>query len=161
LESYWYALCFSFVLAENRCVITKFEADNPVQGATEIFIDNPLCPANIDAFWATTLDEEITSEHGIAFEMVNKIKKLYEFWNLNYCQGQFIQHVGLHDEPYFKYFDYPDFVTPYSGLIQIRKYAELNGYSDLMDLFSEIQELTKRVKKEIYRLLVDEFKYFE
>ncbi|MFN6087679.1 MAG: hypothetical protein ACK47E_02925 [Cyclobacteriaceae bacterium] len=33
LEKYWYSLCFAFVLAENRCVVTKFEKDNPVKGA--------------------------------------------------------------------------------------------------------------------------------
>jgi hypothetical protein len=100
-------------------------------------------------------------EYELAFALVNKIKALYKLWNINYCKGQFIEHVGLHDEPYFKYFDYPDFLTPYSGLIQIRKYAESNGLEDLLTLFAEIQELTKKVRNEIYHLLVDEFKYFE
>jgi hypothetical protein len=86
---------------------------------------------------------------------------LYKKWNVGYCKGQFLQHVGLQNESYFKYFDYPDFLTPYSGLIQIRKYAELNAYSELIDLFAEIQDLTRKVKDEIYRLLVVEFRYFE
>jgi len=168
LEKYWYALCFAFVLAENRCVVTKFEKDNPVQGAPEIFTDNPLCPANPDAFWATTLDkfiagslEEDPAKNLLASELVTKIKELYKHWNVNYCKGQFIHNVGLHDEPYFKYFDYPDFLTPYSGLIQLRKYAEINSCADLLEQFSEIQNLSKKVREEIYRLLVKEFKYFE
>lgn len=160
-EEYWYALCFSFVLAENRCVVTKIEADNPVKGAPEIFVDNPLCPSNPDAFWATTLDNEVKPEHVLAYALVSRIKALYKLWNINYCKSQPIYHVGLHDEPYFKYFHYADFLTPYSGLIQIRKYAELNGLVDLLDIFAEIQELTKKVREEIYHLLVDEFKYFE
>ena len=41
LEKYWHSLCFAFVLAENRCVVTKFEANNPVLGAPEVFVDNP------------------------------------------------------------------------------------------------------------------------
>ena len=69
--------------------------------------------------------------------------------------------MGLHDEPYFRYFDYHDFLTPHSGLIQIRKYAELEGNDDLLQRFTVISELTKSVKEELYRLLVDEFKYFE
>jgi hypothetical protein len=161
LEKYWHSLCFAFVLAENRCVVTKFEKDNPVKGAPEVFVDNPLCPANPDTFWATTLDKEVLKEHGLAFTLVNKIKELYKTWNVNYCKGQYLQNVGLENEPYFKYFDYDDFLTAYSGLIQIRKYAEINACSDLLDLFAEIQSLTKRVKEEIYRLLVVEFKYFE
>ena len=72
-----------------------------------------------------------------------------------------MENVGLQDEPYFKYFDYPDFLTPYSGLIQIRKFAEQEGHADLLDLFIEVIRLTKNVKAEIYRLLVKEFKYFE
>jgi len=161
LSSYWYALCFAFVLAENRCVVTTFEKDNPVPGTPEIFIDNPLCPANKESFWATTLDQEITADHGIAYELVNKIKLLYRTWNLNYCKGQYLRNVGLKDEPYFKYFDYEDFLTPYSGLIQLKKYAVNEGLKDIHDLFTEIQELTKKVKEELYRLLVEEFKYFE
>ena len=54
-EDYYYSLCFAFVLAENRCVVTKFEKDNPVKGAPEVFVDNPLCPANPESFWSTTL----------------------------------------------------------------------------------------------------------
>ena len=161
LEKYWYSLCFAFVLAENRCIVTKFEKDNPVAGAPEIFVDNPLCPANKESFWSTTLDKEIVSEPLLAKELVDKIKELYQTWNRNYCKGQFLYNVGLQNEPYFKFFDYADFLTPYSGLIQIRKYAEQEGKKDLLDLFSEIQQLTKKVKGEIYRLLVDEFGYFE
>ena len=160
-EKYWYALCFAFVLAENRCVVTTFEKDNPVPGAPEIFIDNPLCPANKESFWATTLDQEITADHGIAYELVQKIKLLYRTWNLNYCKGQYLRNVGLKDEPYFKYFDYEDYLTPYSGLIQLKKYAVNEGLKDIHDQFIEIQELTKKVKEELYRLLVDEFNYFE
>lgn len=161
LEKYWHSLCFAFVLAENRCIVTKFEKDNPISGAPEIFVDNPLCPTNPDSFWSITLDKEISEDHTLATYLVGKIKELYKTWNLKYCKGQFLQHVGLQDEPYFKYFSYPDFLTPYSGLIQIRKYAELNNCTDLIDLFSEIQVLSKKVKEEIYRILVQEFKYFE
>ena len=161
LERYWYSLCFAFVLAENRCVVTKFEADNPVKGVPEVFVDNPLCPTNKNSFWATTLDSQIITEPNIAYLLVEKIKDLYRYWNFNYCKGQYFENVGLHNEPYFKYFDYPDFLTPYSGLIQIRKYAEKEGLTDLLELFIEVIKLTKHVKAEIYRLLVIDFKYFE
>lgn len=161
LESYWYSLCFAFVLAENRCVVTKFEENNPVKEAPEVFVDNPICPTNKNSFWSTTLDAAIVKEPDVAFLLVEKIKELYRYWNLNYCKGQYLYHVGLQNEPYFKYFDYPDFLTPYSGLIQIRKYAEQEGLADLLDLFLEVIKLTKLVKAEIYRLLVVEFGYFE
>jgi hypothetical protein len=72
-----------------------------------------------------------------------------------------LQNEGLQDESCFKYFDYPDFLTPFSGLIQISKYAEIHVKEDLQNLFKEISILTKKVKEEIYRLLVEEFRYFE
>jgi hypothetical protein len=160
-EKYWYALCFAFVLAENRCVVTKFESNNPVESAPEVFVDNPLSTNNKDSFWSKVLDKEIIEDPPHAKKLVNKIKELYKIWNTVYTKGQFITHIGLQDEPYFKYFDYPDFLTKDSGLIQIRKFAELGGDAQLLEKFQEISELTKKVKEEIYRLLVEDFKYFE
>ncbi len=160
-ENYWYSLCFAFVLAENRCVVTKFEADNPIKGVQETLVDNPLCPTNRNSFWSKVLDKEIISRPLLAKELVDKIKALYEHWNLKYCKGQNIYSKGLENEPYFKCFNYRDFLTPHSGLIQIRKYAELNEDADLLTRFAEISEITKRVKNEIYRLLVEEFNYFD
>ena len=163
LEDYWYALCFAFVLAENRCIITKFEKDNPVEGAPEVYVDNPLCAINKESFWCTTLASSIKNldKENVARLLADEITELYKYWNANYCEGQVLESVGLHNEPYFKYFSYPDFLTPNSGLIQIRKYAELEGAADLLQRFDELSELTKRVKEELYRLLVVESKYFE
>jgi hypothetical protein len=160
-EKYFYSLCFAFGLAENRCVVTKFEKDNPVPGAPEVFVDNPLCPANPESFWSTTLDGEITGRPKLALELVDLVKKLYSVWNNKYCKGQTIKAHELQDEPYFKHFDYSAFLTPHSGLIQIRKYAEMKNCEDLNGLFKEINEKSKEVKEEIYGLLVKEFKYFE
>lgn len=158
-EAAFYALCFAFVLAENRCVVTRFEADNPVPGAPEVFVDNPLCPTNKESFWSTTLAKEITGE--LATALVKEITDLYTFWNRTYTKGQVLEDVGLKDEAYFRYFAYPDFLTPHSGLIQIRKYAEVNADAELLERFKAISKLSKAVKEEIYRLLVEEFGYFE
>ncbi|MBN2037294.1 MAG: hypothetical protein JW768_11175 [Chitinispirillaceae bacterium] len=160
-EKFFYSLCFAFGLAENRCVVTKFEKDNPVKGAPEVFVDNPLCPTNQESFWSTTLNREIVAKPVLASELVELIKQLYKKWNQKYCKGQNLYSVGLQDEPYFKYFDYKDFVTPHSGLIQIRKYTELHNAEDLLNLFEQISAKTKEVREEIYRLLVQEFQYFE
>ena len=122
------------MLAENRCVVTKFEKDNPVEGAPEVYVDNPLCPTNKESFWNTTLATEINKldKNNTARLLVDAITELYRYWNANYCKGQVLENVGLHNEPYFKYFSYPDFLTPSSGLIQIKKYAELEGAADLL-----------------------------
>jgi hypothetical protein len=161
LARYWHSLCYAFALAENICVVTRFEANNPVEGAPEVFVDNPLCPTNPNSFWSTTLDCEIISTPPHASALVKKIKELYTHWNKQYTKGQHLTNAGLHVEAYFRYFAYPDFLTPHSGLIQIRKYAEIHGRTDLMDLFGEVSVLTKAVREELYRLLVHEFKYFD
>ena len=160
-EAYYYSLCFAFALAENRCVVTKFEKDNPVVGAPEVFVDNPLSTFNPESFWNTTLQKEIVKEPSLAFELVELIKQLYNTFAAKHCQTGIIRNIGLHNEAYFRYFDYPDFLTPNSGLIQIKKFAELNSKEDLNVIFKQISEKTKEVKEEIYRLLVDEFRYFE
>lgn len=110
---------------------------------------------------STTLNAEVTKDSALAFELVEKIKELYKTWNKNYCKGQKLEHVGLHEEPYFKYFDYADFLTPHSGLIQIKKHSEQEGFRDMQQLFAEVSDLTKQVKAQLYNLLVHEFKYFE
>ncbi len=160
LKTDWYALCYAFGLAENRCVVTKFEKDNPVVGAPEVWVDNPMSPNNPDSFYCTTLQQEIKKSKTSANELAFKIEEFYEYWNQNFTKGQILQNVGLQNEAYFKYFDYPDFVTKNSGLVQIKKYAEVNECADLLEKIAFIQTITKKVKNEIYEMLVDDFRYF-
>lgn len=161
LKEDWYALCYAFGLAENRCVVTKFEKDNPVVGAPEVWVDNPMSPNNGNSFYRTILQKEIKKSKGLATKLAELIEQFYQYWNLNYTKGQILENVGLHEEAYFKYFDYPDFVTKDSGLIQIKKYADVNDCADLLEKLASITEKTKLVKEEIYRMLIKDFKYFE
>ncbi|MDP8205704.1 MAG: hypothetical protein P9L92_03490 [Candidatus Electryonea clarkiae] len=160
IGDYFYSLCYAYGLAENFCVVTKYEADNPVPDTPEVFIDNPMCPANPESFWSLILDREIEKSNIKSFRLMMAVKELYEYWNNEYCKAQFLFKVGLKEEPYFKYFNYPDFLTPFSGLIQIRKYAEVNCKSDLSEHFERISRCTREVRKEIYSILIDNFKYF-
>jgi hypothetical protein len=161
IENYFYSLCFAFGLAENRCVETKFEEDNPVEGSPEVFVENPMSTNNPDSFWNTVLDNTIVQRPLTAHELVEAVKGLYIHWAKDHCKSGIMRRVGLKDETYFKYFDYDDFLTPNSGLIQIRKYADINCKADLQEHFETISKKTKTVREEIYRILVDEFKYFE
>jgi len=63
LKQDWFALCYAFGLAENRCVVTKFEKDNPVIGAPEVWVDNPMSPNNQESFYRTTLQKEIKNQN--------------------------------------------------------------------------------------------------
>lgn len=161
LKEDWFALCYAFGLAENRCVVTKFEKDNPVVGAPEVWVNNPMSPNNQESFYRTTLQQEIKKSNSFAKDLAVAIEEFYQYWNLNYTKGQILENVGLHDEAYFKYFDYPDFITKDSGLIQIKKYADTNDCKDLLEKIKIISEKTKKVKEEVYSMLIEDFKYFE
>jgi hypothetical protein len=161
LKEDWFALCYAFGLAENRCVVTKFEKDNPVVGTPEVWVDNPMSPNNQESFYRTTLQKEIKKSKSVANDLATTIEAFYQYWNLNYTKGQILENVGLHEEAYFKYFDYSDFVTKDSGLIQLKKYAEVNECADLLEKIGAITSKTKHVKEEIFRMLVEDFNYFE
>jgi len=160
-EKEFYSLCFAFGLAENRCVVTRFEADNPVVGTPEAFVENPLSTNNPDSFWNTTLDKHIVNAPAVGKNLVNAIKRLYEYWSQDYCKRGPLKNVGLKDEPYFRYFQYADFLTPTSGLIQIRKFAEVNNKADLLQQFADVSRHTKKVREEIYHLLIEDLRYFQ
>lgn len=166
-EAEFYRLCFAFGLAENRCVVTRFEADNPVPGAPEVFVDNPLCPGNPSAFWATVLAPEfagLAPATDAAARLVEAVTNVYKHWATKVCTSQMMTDVGLKDEAYFKYFDAPDFLTPRAGLVQIRAYAQRNPgaawYPELQSRLTRLADLREAVKAEIHRLLVGELAYF-
>ena len=137
-------------------VIDLMEVSDPVGRLSKLKVipDMVILHKGIDTE-ATKMDPKLR------WAPIPKIKELYKTWNRKFCKGQFIYNVGLHDEPYFKYFNYEDFLTPYSGLSQIRKYAEINGKTDLLEQFEIIKKTTKKVKDGIYDLLVNEFHYFK
>lgn len=166
-EAEFYRLCFAFGLAENRCVVTRFEADNPVAGAQEVFVDNPLSPGNPDAFWTVVLAPEFqgfTAETDAATCLVDAVRAVYGYWASAVCGGQTLTNVSLHDEAYFRYFAAPDFLTRYAGLVQIRAYAAHNTgatwYPELQNRLDKLAKQREAVKGEIQRLLVDELAYF-
>lgn len=156
----WYALCYAYALAENRCIVSKFEKDNPVIGAPEVWIDNPMSPNNANSFYRNTLQAEIKKSNTIASELASLIEEFYQYWNMNYTQGQVLEHVGLQEEAYFRYFSYPDFVTKDSGLVQIKRYADLHECADLLERIAAITSKTKEVKEELYIMLTRDFQYF-
>ena len=158
----FFALSFALVLSEASCVVTKFEKDNPIAGAPEIFLDNPLSPNNSESFLSTTLAPAIEASGNVqAKSQLKLIRELYRVWSLNYCKGRTQENVGLEDEPYFKYFEYPDFVTPNSGIVQIKKFANVRGALDLINMLDDLSSNSKAIKEEIYRMLIEDFKYFE
>lgn len=86
---------------------------------------------------------------------------LYERWNREYCQGQWLYQVGLDEVPYFKYFDYDYLLTSHSGLIQLRKCADIHQDAALLVQLEEVASTTRSVRDKLYKLLVMESACFE
>ena len=168
LENEFYRLCYAFGLAENRCVVTRFEADNPVVGAPAVLVDNPLSPGNPSSFWATVLAPEFVGcspDTDDATRLVAAVRAVYGYWSTDVCGGQTLVDIGLKDEAYFRFFTAPDFLTPRAGLVQIRTYAARNTgatwYPELQSRLTKLADLRESIKERIYNILVKELTYFE
>jgi len=158
-EDEFYSLCFTFGLMNNDCVVTRFEKNNPIDNTPEIFLDNPLCPINKQSFWSEVLDKEIKCED--AMVGVETIKQLYNYWDKNFTKGKTKYDECLKDMACFKYFNYEPFLTQFSGLVQIKKYAIKYANIELLQQFERIEKIKKEIKDKIFLLLTKDFKYFE
>jgi len=158
----WLGWCYAYALAEHRCVVTRFPAGDPVPEAPAVYVDNPMSPFHPEGFWQNVLEPETAVVRDtLAGELIETIRDLYRLWNRNYTHGERVENVGLDEEPYFKYFDAPDFITPHSGWIQIKRFADVNGCTDLIAILEKVSTLKKKVLEELFRLLVSEGRYFE
>jgi len=158
-----FLLCFALGFIENRSVVTVFPENNPLPGEQNVLLDNPFSPNNSDSFWSTVLSPVIDSEQGheLAKQAANAGLEIYQYWNKEVCKGKTIYDIGLKGEPYFAFFDYKDFVTPHSGLIQLKTYATINGDTILEKMLTELSKLSIEIKSRIKDILVNEYKYFE
>lgn len=167
IEATFYRLCFAYGLAENRCVELTFPADDPVPGAPTVRVENPLCPSNPDAFWATTLAPAfagLEKSDDPAAALVRAVQAVYRHWAVAHAADGPVFAPLLADEPYFRYFQpaHPPVLTRRAGLVQLRKYAELypSQSEELSVLLSRMRKQTTAVRQELHRVLVQDLKYF-
>ena len=167
VEAEFYRLCFAFGLAENRCAVVRFEADNPVAGAPAVAVDNPLVPGFAAGFWEQVLAPEFVGQPATdaATQLVAAVRAVYGHWATAVCGGQMLPAPELHGEAYFKFFPVEAArLTPRAGLVQIRAYAAQHTgapwYPELHQRLTRLATLREAVKGEIHRLLVQELRYF-
>lgn len=166
-EATFYRLCFAYGLAENRCIEVIFPADDPVPGAPAVRVENPLCPSNPDAFWATTLAPAFVGfekSDDPATALVRAVQAVYRHWAVAHATEGPVAAPLLADEPYFRHFQpaYPPILTRRAGLVQLRKYAELypTQSEELNVLLSRMRKQATAVRQELHRVLVQELQYF-
>ena len=167
-EATFYRLCFAYGLAENRCIELTFPANDPVPGASAVRVENPLCPSNPDAFWATCLATTFAGFDQIddpAAALVRAVQAVYRHWNMHHTPDGPLAAPLLADEPYFRHFQpaHPPVLTRRAGLVQLRKYAELYPAEteELGLLLGRMRKQATAVRQELHRVLVQELHYFE
>lgn len=142
---------FALGFAENECVETVFPAHNPIQGAPEISISNPMTPNNPKSFWNTVMLPSMTTK----MDLINAVNAIFKEWASRFKDTSEI--VAPFQKPYFIT---QGVLRKTAGLIQIRHYAEAVNDDVLLKLDETMKTRLKDTKKEFYDFLVGDLNYF-
>jgi hypothetical protein len=156
LEKQTFQTAFAIAYAENECVETYFPADNPVKGAPELFIGNPMTPLNRDSFWSLVMRPYIGANAPQSVrDLVDSVDRVFRTWKelfkvhtelpVSYEQPYFINDRGL---------------TRAAGLIQIKDYAIENNVASLLAGLADVQACLKAAKEEFFDLVNVGLDYF-
>ncbi len=151
LFNYVLKIVFSIGLAENECIETLFPADNPVKGAPEIMIFNPMAPTNPESFWSRHMDQLFSESKSTPDQLVRSVKNLYVVWR-NIFHGR-PEIIAPFKRPYFVN---EGALKITSGIVQIKDYANEMDNRPLLEAYQNVQHLLKKTKEEFYTLLLKE-----
>jgi hypothetical protein len=148
---------FAIAYAENECVETKFPSGNPVSGAPELVIGNPLTPLDPQSFWSETMKPFCTSVSSPTVAgLIKAVDQLFAEWKAIFRNRA---EVPISKKPYFLS---AEGLTVGAGLIQIKDFARETNNAALLQRFTEIQTRLKSAKKEFFDLSTSSqgFDYF-
>lgn len=158
LENKLIKIAFAIGFAENECVEAKFPANNPITGAKELSVSNPMTPLSKDSFWSKHM-ASLIGKGNIESEdkLVRSVEKIFDIW-----KTLFKKVPELYVDYKRPYFIGEAILTKNAGLIQIKDYAKEMDSVPLLKAWGEIQSNLKFVKNEFYELLMqkDGFNYF-
>lgn len=149
LEPRVFACAAAIVFAENECVETYFPANNPVLGAKEVLVANPLTPVDPDSFWSKIIRPSIKLiVSPAASSLFDAVENVFRAWG---------DHLGARMEMPIGY-DVPYFVderplTRTAGLVQIRDYAARHDVELLSKSLSVLQSALRAAKQEFYEIV--------
>lgn len=146
---------FAIGYSENECVETRFPAHNPIVGAPELYVSNPMTPLNPSSFWSTTIRPYCgEAESETIGQLIGAVNTLFWEWKKRFKNSSELpvsrKPYSLDDEG----------VRVDAGIIQIVHYANETADQDLVRLYVEVQRLLKSVKGEFFNLIVNELAYF-
>lgn len=152
-------VCFSIGFSENDCIECTFPANNPVERAPEIKINNPMTPLNEESFWCKYMVSFFNeTPEDIYDELVQAVNHLFQEWEKELGDSPEI-HVG-YEKPYF--LEDNKILTRQAGIRQIKDYANLYEKSELKSKYQNVQKKLNIVKEKFYNMLMDknELDYF-
>ncbi|MDL1870702.1 hypothetical protein FBR05_00690 [Deltaproteobacteria bacterium PRO3] len=141
---------FAIGFSENECVETIFPANNPVNGAPEIIVSNPMAPTSPESFWSKNMAQVFSESKSTPDKLVQSVENLYSVWKNNF-----------HGRPeIIAPFKRPYFITKgalrvTAGIVQIKDYANETDDKALLGVYEDVQKLLKQTKEEFYNLLLD------
>jgi hypothetical protein len=147
-------MCFALGLSENGCVETVFPANNPVPGAPEVRVRNPLCPTDSGSFWSRYLAADFKRNRGLpSDELVTTVEEIYRQW-----AKRFVKTSWIPPEEKLPYFVGQGQLTAHSGLVQIYHKAKADGDTHLLNLFEAMNLANRKVKQCILQYLTQKTK---
>ena len=133
--------------AENECVETSFPANNPIAGAPQIVVGNPLTPLSKDSFWTKTLKPYCDGTPASVSKLTRCVDVLFAKWAdlIRRSTDLYVSSkpYSIGDEP----------LTLGAGLVQIRDYAKESGDDLLLQGWSEVQTALKAAKTELFEMI--------
>ncbi|TPK57671.1 hypothetical protein FJ546_25350 [Mesorhizobium sp. B2-4-19] len=149
LETPIFTCAAAIVFAENECVETYFPANNPIAGAQELFVRNPLTALDPGSFWSEIVRPNLdTTASPAAWELIEAVDEVFATWS---------KFLGRRRELPIDY-EVPYFVDsrPLAstvGLVQIKDYATKNHVEELLSLIKTLQRRLKAAKSELYEIV--------
>jgi hypothetical protein len=152
------ATSFAIGFAENECVETYFPANNPVVGAREVFVQNPMTPLDSGSFWSAILRPYIDIEAPPqAMRLIESVTAMFDAWKALFRAQQQLP-IAYHRA--YSVDDRP--LTRTAGIIQIKDYGTENSVKSLVSAFVDVQANLRVVKDEFFELMSakDNVNYF-
>ena len=156
LEKYVVQLAFAIGFAENECVEARFPSNNPTRGAPELFVSNPMTPANAESFWSLVLRPYIDADASARVRRwVAATDNVFEVW-----KEQFKHRTEI-PVPYKRaYFIGDGVLTKTCGLPQIKDYAVESNMAGLLSAMGEAQDNLRALKDEFFEAISAGLNYF-
>jgi hypothetical protein len=156
LETHTFQLAFAIAYAENECVETYFPANNPVAGAPELFVRNPMTPVNPDSYWSRVLRPYAQNNASPnVTTLISAVDNLYLEWSKLF-DGQVELPISYEAD----YFIDRQTATMTAGLVQIKDYAVHYNKEGVLEAWRILQTCLKSAKDEFYRLISVDLDYF-